>query len=205
MDVEEVKKYWHLLFDIFCSFLKLGPLTFGGGYAMIPLIEREVVMKRKWLKAEDLADVFAVAQSIPGAIAINAATMVGYRLAGMAGAIAAMTGILFPTFLIVLLLCMSFIYLQGTEKFSAAMEGIRAATVALIAYAGILFGRKAILDKTTLVTTGVTVGLLLLFNLNPVIVIILGAVVGILLVRIKEAFGIVTKLEKQPVDGTGEK
>ncbi|MGG1639038.1 chromate transporter [Paenibacillus sp. NRS-1760] len=77
-----------VLWTIFLTFLKIGPVTFGGGYAMIPVIEREVVEKRKWLETRDIADIFAVAESIPGAIGINSATFIGYRVAGIRGALA---------------------------------------------------------------------------------------------------------------------
>ncbi|GAA3321293.1 hypothetical protein GCM10020331_036500 [Ectobacillus funiculus] len=85
--------------NFFSFFLKkISPVTFGGGYAMIPAIERAVVREKKWLKAEDVTDVFAVAGSVPGAVAINAATFTGYRIAGVSGAMVAMMGVLVPTF-----------------------------------------------------------------------------------------------------------
>lgn len=95
-----MKKDMKLLGQIFISFLKIGPVTFGGGYAMIPLIEREVVKNKQWLKIEDVSDVFALAESVPGAIAINSATFIGHRIAGIRGAICAMLGVLLPLFLL---------------------------------------------------------------------------------------------------------
>ncbi|MDQ7861293.1 chromate transporter [Peribacillus frigoritolerans] len=77
---------------IFGPFFKIAPVTFGGGFAMIPLIENEVVEKRKWMKSEEVTDVFALSQSVPGAVAINSATFIGHRIAGMKGAMAAMIG-----------------------------------------------------------------------------------------------------------------
>ncbi len=184
-----MKTNWKLLWAIFITFLKIGPVTFGGGYAMIPLIEREVVAKRKWIKAEDVTDVFAVAESVPGAIAINSATFIGYRIAGPLGAITAMAGILIPTFIIILVLCISYLYLNNNPKMEAAFEGIRPAIVALIAFAAYKIGKMAIIDKTTLFTMCISVGLLLSFSIHPGFIIICGAFVGILLVIAKEKFG----------------
>ena len=95
-----------LLIEIFTTFFKIGAFTFGGGYAMIPLIEREVITNKGWIKnEEEIIDVFAVAESIPGAIAINSSTFVGYKIAGRIGAITAACGVILPSFIIINLLC----------------------------------------------------------------------------------------------------
>lgn len=185
---------------IFICFLKIGPVTFGGGYAMIPLIEREVVEKRNWLAAKDVTDVFAVAESIPGAIAINSATFIGYRLAGLPGAIAAMLGVLLPTFLIVLGLSVFFLQVHDHPKVEAAFQGIRAGIVALICYAGYKIGKTAVLDKTTFCVAVATVAVLFLPHLHPALIIAIGFFVGMALVAVRARFGIDTKL-----DGGGRK
>lgn len=184
-----MKTNWKLLWRIFVSFLKIGPVTFGGGYAMIPLIEREIVTNRKWIREEDIADIFAVSESIPGAIAINSATFVGYRVAGVKGAVAALLGVLLPTFLIVLGLCIAFLQVRDNPKIVAAFHGIRPAVVALIVYAAIKIGHTAVIDKTTLVTVVVAAAFLMVFHLHPVAVIAGGALIGILLVKVKESMG----------------
>src|SRR5690625_3044705 len=107
---------------------------------MIPMIEREVVIRKKWVKRQDITDVFAIAESIPGAIAINSATFIGYQIAGRKGAIAALLGILLPTFFIVIMLSIGFLYVQGNPKVDAAFQGIRPAIVALITYAAYKIG-----------------------------------------------------------------
>lgn len=132
-----------LLLQIFLTFFKIGPMTFGGGYAMIPLIEREVVKRRGWISTRDIADIFAVTESIPGAIAINSATFIGYRLAGARGAIVAMIGVLLPTFCIVVLLSLFFLQVQNHPKVEATFVSIRATIVALITYAAYKIGRIA--------------------------------------------------------------
>ncbi|WP_273130214.1 chromate transporter [Metabacillus sp. HB246100] len=192
-----MKNEWKLLMEIFFSFLKIGPVTFGGGYAMIPLIEREVVSRKKWVKVEDVTDVFAVAGSVPGAIAINSATFIGYRIAGIKGAIAAMLGVMLPTFFIVILLSISFLMFKDNPKIEAAFEGIRPAIVALIAVAAFKIGKSAIIDRTTFMTAGVTVLLLFVLNVHPILTIVCGATVGIVLVKVKEKLGYAVKLENQ--------
>lgn len=177
---------WRLAFQLFFTFLKIGPVTFGGGYAMIPLIEREVVKKRKWIKSEDITDVFAVVESVPGAIAINSATFIGYRLAGVRGAIASMFGMLLPTFLIVVILSLTYQMLQGNPIVDAAFQGIRAAIVALIIYAGIQIGKTAIVDVTTIFITIITVGFLLFVKVHPVFIILSGIFVGILIEEVRK-------------------
>src|SRR5690625_4875368 len=182
-----------LLLDIFLTFLKIGPLTFGGGYAMIPMIEREVVTKKKWLRTEDVADVFAVSESIPGAIGINSATFIGYRIAGIAGAITAMLGVLIPTFTIVILLSICFVFVRNNSHIEAAFDGIRPAIVALIAFAAYKIGQMAIFDKTTFTTTVITAIVLLVTTIHPALVIVAGAILGIILVEIKMKFGMEMK------------
>jgi len=186
-----------LLLQIFITFFKIGPMTFGGGYAMIPLIEREVVERRGWINTRDIADIFAVAESIPGAIAINSATFIGYRLAGTRGAIVAMIGVLLPTFFIVVLLSLFFLQVQDHPKVEAAFVSIRATIVALITYAAFKIGRTAVVDKSTIALIVITFIVMVFLHVHPVLLIISGATVGIALVFIKGKLGIVTVLEEE--------
>lgn len=183
-----------LLMQIFVSFLKIAPVTFGGGYAMIPVIEREVVEKRGWMKTKDIGDVFAIAESIPGSIAVNSSTFIGYRLAGVKGALAALLGVSIPTFIIVILLSIFFLKVQGHPVVEAAFEAIRATIVAFIVYAGIKIGKTALVDKMSVVFVVCVVVLLLLLHLHPVIFIILSAFVGMLLVKIRQVLGMHTEI-----------
>lgn len=195
----------NLIVQIFLTFFKIGPTTFGGGYAMIPMIEREVVTKKKWVKRSDITDVFAIAESIPGAIAINSATFIGYQIAGRRGAIAALLGILLPTFTIVILLSIGFLYVQDNPKVDAAFQGIRPAIVALITYAGFKIGQTAIYDKTTIVTMVLTVCILLFLQIHPVLIILVGILTGFILVKAKEALGMKVKFEKDHTSATESK
>ncbi|MEQ6377880.1 chromate transporter [Bacillaceae bacterium S4-13-56] len=194
------KAKWKFIVQIFLSFLKIGPVTFGGGYAMIPMIEREVVNNKKWVQSKDVTEVFAIAESVPGAIAINSATFIGYRLAGVWGAIAAMFGILLPTFLIVVTLSILFLLVKDNPYIESAFVGIRAAIVALISFAAYKIGLTAVYDKTTLAIAAVTTIILLFLHIHPVIMIVSGIFTGIFSVQIKKWLGIATQLEKELPD-----
>jgi chromate transporter len=192
---------WKLLIQIFWAFFKIGPVTFGGGYSVIPVIENVIVEKRQWLAKQEAADVLAITQSIPGAIAINSATFVGFKLARVPGAVAALLGILLPTLLIVLGLGVVYSQIQDNPKIEAAFKAIKATIVALIVYAGIKLWKSAVLDKTTLAAVVVTAALIIITNLNPIIIIIGGAALGILLVKMKEKLGMKVKLSREEEPG----
>lgn len=182
-----MKEEWKKLLQIFWTFFKIGPATFGGGYAMIPLIEKEVVDKKKWLKSKDVTDVFALSQSVPGAVAINSATFIGQRIGGVKGSIAAMIGVSLPTFLIVLFLGILYIFIQGDPKVEAAFTSIRASIVALIVYAAIKIGKTAVIDKSTFSIS--VIGVPILFFIHPIFAILIGAAAGIILIFVKEKLG----------------
>ncbi|MET3317636.1 UNVERIFIED_ORG: chromate transporter [Peribacillus simplex] len=186
---------WKTLFQLFWTFFKIAPVTFGGGFAMIPLIEKEVVEKRKWLKSEEITDVFALSQSVPGAVAINSATFIGHRIAGMKGAMAAMIGVSFPTFIIVLLLGILYFFIQDNPKIESAFISIRASIVAIIAYAAIKIGKTAIVDKSTF---GIfIVGIPVLFFIHPVLAILSGAIAGIVTISVKRKLGYKINMDRK--------
>jgi chromate transporter len=177
---------WKRSFTIFWFFFKLSPVTFGGGYALIPEIEKQVVVNKRWLKTEDLTDIFALAQSVPGAIAVNTAIFIGYRIGGIRGSIAATIGILIPTFTIVLLLGIVYIFMRGNELVEAAFMSIRASIVALIVYAGIKISKTSILDFSTFLVFLIALLALLFINIHPIFVILGGMIVGIVLMLAKD-------------------
>ncbi|MGI6262151.1 MAG: chromate transporter [Acutalibacteraceae bacterium] len=118
--------------QLFLSFLQIGATTFGGGYAMIPLIQREAVEKKHWVTDEDVLDIVAIAESTPGPIAINAATFVGYHTAGFWGAACATFGVVLPSFLIILLISLFLRQFESLRLVQYAFVGIRAAVLALV-------------------------------------------------------------------------
>ena len=117
---------------LFLTFFKIGAFTFGGGYAMIPLIQREIVEKHGWMTDEDILDIFAIAESTPGPIAINSATFVGWRVAGFWGAALATTGVVLPSFVIILLISFLLTGFADIPAVQYAFFGIRAGVMALL-------------------------------------------------------------------------
>lgn len=120
------------IISLFLTFMKIGLFTFGGGYAMIPLIQRETVENKKWISDEDILDIVAIAESTPGPIAINAATFVGYRVGGFFGALSATVGIVLPSFAIITAISFALAKFQDVRWIRFAFYGIRAGVLALI-------------------------------------------------------------------------
>jgi chromate transporter len=117
---------------LFLTFLKIGAFTFGGGYAMIPIIEKEMCDKHKWLKGEEILDIFAISESTPGPIAINSATFVGFRVAGTLGSFCATLGVVLPSFIIISLISLVLAEFSSLEPVKYAFVGIRAGVLALV-------------------------------------------------------------------------
>lgn len=117
---------------IFVSFFKIGLFTFGGGYAMIPLIEREVIDNRRWVERREFLDLLTLAQSVPGPISLNTSVFVGYKMRGLRGAAAALLGTILPSFVIILIIALFFANIRHNPVVDAAFKGMRPAVVALI-------------------------------------------------------------------------
>ena len=175
------KIYWLL----FATFFKIGAFTFGGGWAMISVIEREIVDRRGWIERDEFLDLLAVAQSLPGILAVNISVAVGDRLQGMRGSICSALGTILPSFLIILSIAMFLTVdaIKENETLNAIFKGIRPAVVALIIAPVISAARAAKLTWKT-VTIPITVALLIWSRLpivsNPIIYIILGGIGGYL-------------------------
>jgi len=127
-----MKRSYKELGKIFATFFKIGAFTFGGGYAMIPLIQKETVETRKWITDDDILEIIAIAESTPGPIAINSATFVGYRTCGVLGAAAATLGVVLPSFLIILGISYVLREFQELKAVQYAFNGIRAGVLALL-------------------------------------------------------------------------
>lgn len=165
------------LWTIFFSFLKIGAFTFGGGYAMIPLIEAEMIQKRSWLNREEFINLLIMAQSIPGPIALNTAVFVGYKTRGWKGAFAALLGVVIPSFVIILLIATVFTDFKDNHYVAAAFKGMRPAVVALIA-APLIGMSKGMSWWKILLAVGAAAAIWLA-GLSPIWFIFAGAVVGI--------------------------
>ena len=125
-------KDWKKLWKLFATFFKIGAFTFGGGYAMIPLIQKEAVEKNGWVSDDDILEIIAIAESTPGPIAINSATFVGYRTCGVLGAMCATLGVVLPSFVIILVISYVLREFQQIKAVQYAFNGIRAGVLALL-------------------------------------------------------------------------
>ena len=164
------------LLDIFWSFLKIGAFTFGGGYAMIPLIQHEVIHKRRWIEERDFIDLLTLAQTAPGPIALNTAVFVGYKRRGYMGALSAILGVIVPSFLVILVVAIFFASIRDNAYVDAAFKGMRPAVVALIV-APIVGLTKGM--SWWLIAVALAVALVVWhFGISPVWFLIAGAVVG---------------------------
>ncbi|MBQ8506077.1 MAG: chromate transporter [Clostridia bacterium] len=168
-----------ILLEIFLTFLKIGAFTFGGGYAMIPLIQREVVEKKKWITDEDILDIVAIAESTPGPIAINAATFVGYRTAGFRGAFCATFGVVLPSFIIIALISFVLEQFQGLKAVQYAFFGVRAGVLALILKAFWNMAKQQ-KGKFAYIIAAAAFVLAAVLKLNVLIVILLCAAAGLI-------------------------
>lgn len=182
-----------LRLKLFWTFFKIGALTIGGGYAMVPLIEKEIVDKKKWVLQKDMVDIFAVSQSIPGVIAINSASFVGYKVGKYSGAIFATLGMILPSFIIITLIAGLFLQFQNLPVIRAAFVGINAAVIALITAAGVRIGRVALKDFISILILIFALFLLLLIKIHAIYIIIIGALLGLILFYIFKITGKKTK------------
>ena len=169
-----------LLLDLFCAFFRIGLFTFGGGYAMLPLLQREIVEKKHWATEEELLDYFAVGQCTPGIIAVNTATFVGFKEKRLSGAIFATLGIVSPSLVIITViaaLLSNFAHIAAVQN---AFAGIRVAVCVLILNSIVKLWKKSVVDKLTLgVFIAVFLGSVLLSHVSPVVFIVAAAVLGI--------------------------
>ncbi|MBQ7038176.1 MAG: chromate transporter [Clostridia bacterium] len=175
-----------MILKLFLTFLKIGAFTFGGGYAMIPLIQREVVEKNKWLTDDDILDIIAIAESTPGPIAINSATFVGYKAAGFFGAFFCTLGVVLPSFVIILLISFVLDQFKAITAVQYAFNGIRAGVLALILKALINMYKKCPKGAVSYIVMAASFVAVAVFDVNVLIVIIGCAVFGLVTSLIAE-------------------
>ena len=169
-----------LIRNLFLTFLKIGAFTFGGGYAMIPLIKREVVENKKWLNEQEVFDIIAISESTPGPLAVNAATFVGSRMMGMKGALAATLGVITPSFLIVVLISQMLLQIENFPVVQNAFLGIRAGVLVLIANAWLSLFKKMKKEVSTYALLAVALLLIWIFKIDTIIVLLVCAGAGVL-------------------------
>lgn len=169
------------LFKMYLTFARIGGFTFGGGYAMLPMLQREVVEKYKWATSDELLDYYAIGQCTPGVIAVNTATFIGYKLKGIPGAIFATLGVVTPSVIIIGIIAAFIRNFRDLEVVQWAFSGIRAAVVALILSAVIKIGKKSIVDIFTVLIFLLTAVLSFVIDISPVVFIVIAAVAGLVI------------------------
>ncbi len=172
------------LFQLFTAFARIGVLTFGGGYAMIPMLEREVVEKHGWATSEELMDYYAVGQCTPGVIAVNTATFVGYGQMGAAGSIAATLGVVFPSFAIISLIAGVLTNFADIPAVKSAFAAVRVCVCVLIFNAVLKLWKSAIKDKAALLLCLAVFVLSVFFDISPAVFVVFCAAAGILFTRL---------------------
>ncbi|MDR1984694.1 MAG: chromate transporter [Prevotellaceae bacterium] len=166
--------------DLFISFFKIGTFTLGGGYVMIPLIEKEVVSKQKWINNDEFTEMLTLAQSAPGPIAINTAVFVGYKIKGTKGMIATVLGTVIPSFTIIMLVAIFFTGLENNPIVERIFCGIRPAVVALIAVPVVNMLKNNGFKIHVIAITAVSAISVWLLGISPVIVIMIAGLCAII-------------------------
>lgn len=172
------------LSDLFLTFARIGVMTFGGGYAMIPMLERELVDTHGWVSNEELMDYYAIGQCTPGIIAVNTATFVGKKLRGIVGGICATLGVIFPSLVIILLIASVLTNFSEIEAVQYAFAGIRVCVCVLIGNAVIKLYKSAVKDKAALCIFVFVLVFSFFFDVSPVWFVLLSAAAGILAVNL---------------------
>lgn len=170
---------------LFLTFFKIGAFTLGGGYAMIPIIQAEVVEKNKWIKQEDFVDLIAIAQSCPGIFAANIATFIGYKIRGNKGAVCTTLGTILPSFIIILLIAMVFRQFMQIHWIAAMFNGIRPAVVALIAVPTFNLAKSAKVHLGNVWIPVASAILIAFLGVNPIWIIIAAGLGGFVYGRVK--------------------
>lgn len=173
------KNYVATLWQLFYTFFKIGAFTFGGGYAMISVVEDEVVGKRHWITSDDMLDMLIIAESTPGVIAVNTATSVGYRTRGVMGAIIATLGVVLPSFLIIFGLSFVIEAFSDNVWYQAAFAGIQVCVLVLIVNAFLKMAKQIKFDLFATISLVVALGVTLFVDISVVLLIIAGGVAGI--------------------------
>ncbi|MBK5242464.1 chromate transporter [Clostridium sp.] len=167
-----------ILIKIYLSFLKIGAFSFGGGYAMLPLIEREIVTNHNWITFKDFIDIIGISQMTPGPIAINSATFVGFKVSGILGSLYATLGVISFSFILVSIANHYMLKFKESYILKAALLGMRPALIGLIISVFVSLGRESYKDIKSVVIGIIIFALLLTKKLHPILVIVISAVLG---------------------------
>lgn len=177
---------WRLLWDLFFAFMRIGAFTIGGGYAMLPLIQKEAVEKSHWVDEEEFAEIIGLSQTAPGAIAINSSIYLGFTVAGFPGAIFAVTGMVVPSLVFILTIAVFFERFSDIPAVQAIFNGVRPAVMGLILAALLKIGKSVLKNLTSLIIFVVMLLIGIIFDLHPALIILVAAVAGILFLNDKD-------------------
>jgi len=176
-----LKKYW----ELFITFAKVGVMTFGGGMAMLPILQREIMENKGWVTEDELTDYFAIGQCTPGIIAVNTATFVGQKLCGALGGIVATLGVVFPSLVIITILAGLINNFSDLAWVQNAFAGIQVCVCVLILNAVVKLLKKSVVDKRTLVIFRLLLAGGYALNVSPVVFVVLSALAGIVLKQLE--------------------
>lgn len=185
-----------LLFELYWSFFKIGGLTFGGGLTMLPMLEHELIEKRNWISEEELLDCYAIGQCTPGIIAVNTATFVGYKKAGIAGGIFSTLGMVSPSILIISIIANFLREFMDNKWFIHAMMGVRGVVCALLMNTVINLGKKSLKNLTAWLIAIAVFALAFFTKLPTIVLVLMAASAGIVIDLIKS--------KKQKKEGSNE-
>ncbi|MBX9137061.1 MULTISPECIES: chromate transporter [unclassified Clostridium] len=169
-----------LLIRLYLAFLKIGTFSFGGGYAMLPFIQKEIVEKNNWISMSQLTDIIGISQMTPGPVAINSATFVGYKVGGVFGSIVATLGVITTSFILVTVINKLLDKFKESKVIKATLLGMRPILIALIIYAFFDLAKEAYIDIKSIIITLIIGVILLSKKVHPILVIVIAAVLGVL-------------------------
>lgn len=169
-----------VIFNLFLAFWKIGTFSFGGGYAMLPFIQQEIVTNNGWISMNEFMDIIGISQMTPGPVAINSATFVGYKVGGVFGSIAATFGVVLTSFILVSIANKALEKFKESKVVKAALLGMRPVLIALIIDAFIRLAREAYIDVKSVIITLIVGGVLLSKKVHPILVIVIAAILGLI-------------------------
>jgi len=172
-----------IYFEIFWSFLKIGSFTIGGGWAMVPVIEKEVVGNKGWLTGEEFVDALAIAQSVPGIMAVNIANYIGFHLRGKKGSLFAILGSTMPSFFVILTIALFFRNIKDLPVVESIFKGIRPAVAALILVPVFSTAKSVGINRRTIIIPTLSALIIWQFGVSPAYIILLAAVGGMLVYK----------------------
>ena len=177
----------NIYLDLFLTFARIGGLTFGGGYAMLPILQREVVEKRGWATENELSDYYAIGQCTPGIIAVNVATFIGNKLQGFFGGVVATLGVVTPSLIIIMLIAAFLQNFADLDLVKHAFAGVRVGVCVLVFNAVVKLWKKAVVDIPAFVIFAIVLLVMVFLDVSPVLLVLAAGVAGILIQSARKA------------------